>query len=256
MRVLLIADVCNPGWSSLPSVAYNTARAIANHVDVVVVTHIRNRENIEKVGFGRARVMYVDNEYIARPIWKLGSFLRGGPESALTAMIAFSYPSTLAFEWEVWKLVRDQLNRGEFDVVHRISPMSPTLPSPMASWSPIPFVLGPLNGGLKWLPTFKEELAREREWLTHVRDVYRALPYYRSTYRKSKAVLAAFQHTIDDLPSYARAKAINFPEVGIDPELFNKISTRPARRQKTILFAGRLVPYKLPELVVRAFADR
>jgi len=125
----------------------------------------------------------------------------------------------------------------------------------MAAWSPVPFVLGPLNGGLKWPAAFRQELAREREWLTYVRDLYRMLPYQRSTYRRSAALLAAFDHTINDLPTLNQHNAINFPEIGIDPEVFDQVVERPVRETKTILFVGRLVPYKLPQLVVQAFGD-
>ena len=45
------ADDCNPEWPSLPLVGYKAARAIADHADVVVATHVRNRDSIEKVGF-------------------------------------------------------------------------------------------------------------------------------------------------------------------------------------------------------------
>lgn len=256
MRVLILADDCNPEWPSLPVVGYKAARAIAEHADVVVATHTRNRENIEKVGFGRARVRYVDSEYIARPMFKFARWLRGGTATAWTTAMAMAYPGYLAFEWEVWKATRDELRRGEFDLVHRLTPMSPTLPSPIARWSPIPFILGPLNGGLRWPPAFRKELVREGEWLSYVRNAYRALPYQRSTYRKCSAVLAAFRHTIDDLPRHAQAKVIEFPEVGIDPEVFNQIAERPVRKRKTILFVGRFVPYKLPQIVVRAFAER
>jgi glycosyltransferase involved in cell wall biosynthesis len=256
MRVLVLADDCNPGWASLPAVGYNAIRAIAEHADVVVATHVRNRENIEKAGFGRAKVRYIDNEYIARPMFKIAKFLRGGTQAAWTTAIALAYPSYLAFEWAAWKATRDELRRGEFDVVHRITPMSPTLPSIMAKLSPVPFVLGPLNGGLKWPSAFREELTREREWLSYVRTAHRLLPFHVSTYRKSSAILAAFQHTIDDLPISARLKTIEFPEVGIDPRSFSQIAKRPPHKQKTILFVGRLVPYKLPQLVVHAFADR
>jgi glycosyltransferase involved in cell wall biosynthesis len=255
MRVLILADDCNPEWPSLPVVGYKAARAIAEHADVVVATHIRNRGNIAKIGLGRAKVRYLDSEYVARPMSKFANLLRGGKDSAWTTAIALAYPSYLAFEWEAWKTFRDELHRGEFEVVHRITPMSPTLPSPMAKWSPVPFVLGPINGGLKWPGAFREELMREREWLSYVRAAHRLLPYQSATYRKSRAVLAAFRHTINDLPMYARDKAIEFPEVGIDPEIFSQIVERPAREVKTILFVGRLVPYKLPQLLVRAFAD-
>jgi glycosyltransferase involved in cell wall biosynthesis len=256
MRVLILADDCNPEWPSLPVVGYKAARAIAEYADVVVATHIRNFENIEKVGFGRAKVRYVDSEYIARPMWKFARFMRGGLDTAWTTAVALAYPGYLAFEWEVWKATRDELRRGEFDLVHRVTPMSPTLPSPIAKWSPVPFVLGPINGGLKWPPAFREELAREREWLSYVRNVYRAFPYHSSTYSKSRAVLAAFRHTIDDLPPSAQSKVIEFPEIGIDPEIFDQLAERPPRKVKTILFVGRLVPYKLPQLVVQAFVNR
>lgn len=38
MRILIIADDCNPEWASLPLVGYKAARAIADQADVVVVT--------------------------------------------------------------------------------------------------------------------------------------------------------------------------------------------------------------------------
>jgi glycosyltransferase involved in cell wall biosynthesis len=126
----------------------------------------------------------------------------------------------------------------------------------MASWSPVPVVIGPLNGGLQWPAQFKEELAREREWLSYLRRAYRVLPYVQSTYRRASAVLAAFQHTGDDLPQSARNKVIDFPEVGVDPAIFKQVAPRTEKRQKVILFVGRLVPYKLPQVLVRAFAER
>jgi hypothetical protein len=58
-------------------------------------------------------------------------------------------------------------------------------------------------------------------WLSHVRNAYRVLPYQGSTYRKSAAILAAFRHTIENLPKYARVNVIDFPEVGVDPQVFN-----------------------------------
>jgi glycosyltransferase involved in cell wall biosynthesis len=256
MRVLILADDCNPEWPSLPVVGYNAARAIADHADVVVATHVRNRQNLTKVGFGRAQVRYIDNEYIARPMFKFATRMRGGTATAWTTAVALAYPSYLAFEWEVWKAFRDELRRGEFDLVHRITPMSPTLPSPMATWSRVPFILGPINGGLMWPPEFRDELMREREWLSFFRNAYRWMPYRNATIRNARAILAAFQHTIDDLPATAHAKTINFPEVGIDPSVFEKGVDRAQRREKTILFAGRFVPYKLPQIVVKAFAER
>jgi glycosyltransferase involved in cell wall biosynthesis len=255
VRVLILAHDCNPEWPSLPVVGYKTARAIAELADVVVITHIRNRQNIEKVGLGKAQVRYINDEKISGPLLRLEYFLRGGSDLGWTITVAMGYPRNLSFEWQAWKATRSELRHGRFDVVHRLTPMSPATPSPFASWSPVPFIIGPLNGGLKWPPEFRNERAREREWLSYLRDLYRLLPYSGSTFRKSAAILAAFRHTMSDLPKDAQSKVINFPEVGVDPAIFDKVSERPAGRQKTIITAGRLVPYKVHEILVRAFAN-
>jgi glycosyltransferase involved in cell wall biosynthesis len=257
MRPLILADSCNPEWPSLPVVGFKTVRAIANHCDALVVTQIRNKPNLVKHGMGKADVMFIDTEAIAAPIHKLSTKIRGGSATGWTTAVAFAYPMYIAFETAIWRKLRRDICNGRFDLIHRLTPMSPTTPSPMASWSPVPFVLGPINGGLPWPPQFKAELRREREWLSHVRSFHRLLPYYKSTYRDSAAILAAFEHTRRDLAPAAADRVIDFPEVGVDPEQFapKPRQAHPPKRL-TAVFAGRLVPYKLPEVAVRAFAEQ
>jgi glycosyltransferase involved in cell wall biosynthesis len=254
IRVLLLADSCNPDWVSLPAVAYKACRAIAELADVVLVTNRRNQPAISRVGCGRASVVYVDNETVASPLYRLGKILRGGDSVAWTTNVALLYPSYLAFEWHVWRRFRSELAAGAFDVVHRLTPMSPTIPSPMATWSPVPFVLGPLNGGLPWPASYRRELRREREHLTFFRAAFRLLPYHRSTYARARVILAAFPHTIDDLPRLSRGSALDFPEVGVDSALFHPPDRERADGRLTFLFAGRLVPYKCADVLIEAFA--
>ncbi|RTL70958.1 MAG: glycosyltransferase family 1 protein [Hyphomicrobiales bacterium] len=252
-KVLALCEDCNPEWPSLPVVGYKYAAALSRRVDITVVTQIRNKPNIEKHGFADAKVVYLDTEHVAAGMYKLSTFLRRGNSTGWTIQMAMSYPSYLAFEFAAYKHFKQDLRAGAFDVVHRLTPMSPTLPSPMASLSDVPFVLGPLNGNLPWPAHFTQELRREREWLAHLRNAYRLLPFYRSTYAKSRAILAAFDHTVKDIAPRHQDRVINFPEVGIDPGLFS-MPERPVREQQTVLFAGRLVPYKLPDVPVLAFA--
>jgi glycosyltransferase involved in cell wall biosynthesis len=249
-----LADDCNPDWPSLPAVAYKACKAIGQRIEAVVATHVRNEPAIAREGMGRCEVVYINNEYIARPIDRLTQILRGGSNVGWTTNVAMRYLPYLAFEREVWKRFKTELNEGRFDVVHRITPMSPTLPSPMAKWSPVPFVIGPLNGGLKWPPGFARELWREREWMTYVRGAYRLLPFYRATKTQSAAILAAFPHTIADLPEQTHDRVIDFPEVGIDPELFSAPLERSPGSTLTILYVGRLVPYKCPDVLLLALA--
>jgi len=254
LRVLLLADSCNPDWVSLPAVAYKAARALAELADVVLVTNARNEPALSRQGCGRARVVYIDNEVLSAPLYRLGKFLRGGNSLGWTTNVALLYPSYLFFEWLVWRRFRAELTAGAFDVVHRLTPMSPTIPSPMAKWSPVPFVLGPLNGGLPWPAAYRRELCREREYLSFLRAAFRLLPYHRSTYARARVILAAFRHTLADLPPRAGLAALGFPEVGIDPELFHPPSRERTGGRLTFLFAGRFVPYKCADVLITAFA--
>ncbi|MBN3926973.1 glycosyltransferase [Nostoc sp. NMS4] len=253
IRVLILADDCNPDWHSLPALVYTFICTLAKYVDVVVVTQIRNKPNIEREEMGKAEVVYLDTEKIAAPIYKLATFLSGDFNKAMTLKVALSYPSTLAFEWAVWRRFRQDLQNGRFDIVHRLSPMSPTIPSPIAKWSPVPFVLGPILGGLPWPKHFKAEMNREGEWMNYFREIHRWLPFYQSTYAHAAAILAAYDHTISDVPDFAKPRTINFSEGGVDPIKFI-MPVRHKKEQMTVLFVGRLVPFKMPEVLIRSFA--
>lgn len=256
-RVLLLAENCNPEWPSLPIVGYKYARALARVADVTIATHIRNRENIEKAGEMLDRFHYIDNEWIARRMYQLSTFLRGGNEVAWSTNQIMAYPPYVAFEKQVLKEFKPLLDKGDFDLVHRITPMSPTLPSYLSGRTKQPFLIGPLNGNLDWPTAFDTEQKREREGLRKLRGAYRYLPFAQSTFRNAACIMAAFQHTIDDLPAGCLDKVVPFPEVGFDPTVFHSDGRQKpfcGTGPKRFLFAGRLVPYKVPEAAVRAFA--
>lgn len=256
-RILILADEFNPEWPSLPIVAYKYALELAKHCDIIVATHVRNKANLEKAK-PNLNIVYIDNEAIAAPMYKLAKLLRGGEEVGWSTSMIMNYLPYLAFERGVWKHFKTQLLAGEFDIVHRITPMSPTMPSYIAHKSPVPFVIGPLNGNLDWPTAFAAEQAREKEKLRKLRNLYKYLPYARSTYDDAACVLTAFSHTRADLTRVPDARTVMFPEIGFDPEIFHDAETKPAGQRGgnkvRFMFAGRLVPYKLPELPLHAFA--
>ncbi|MEM9422895.1 MAG: glycosyltransferase family 4 protein [Pseudomonadota bacterium] len=257
LKTLILAEDCNPEWPSLPIVGYKYARALAKLNDATIVTQVRNRAFIEKAGELGDRVVYIDTEWVAAPMNKLSQWLRGGSERAWSTNQIMSYLPYVAFERAAFRKFRDQLNAGHFDVVHRITPMSPSMPSYMAGRSKQPFVIGPLNGSLDWPAEFATEQKREGEGLRKLRALYRYMPYSTSTYTKSDAILASFQHTIDDLKRARQDRIISFPEIAFDPDIFHSKGRKTpfaGSAPKRFLFAGRLVPVKVTEAAVRAFA--
>lgn len=262
--VLVLASECNPEWPSLPVVGYKYAVELSTVCDVVVVTQVRNKENILKLhpDAGEQQkgqplsFVFIDTEYIAAPLHKLSKFLRGGDEVAWSTNMIMSYLPYVEFERQAWKAFGKSLRDWEFDIIHRITPMSPTMPSFMAGRGPQPFVLGPLNGNLDWPVAFSAEQKREKEGIRKLRKFYKYLPFARRTFSKASAVLASFQHTINDLDTVPSDRIVMFPEVGYDDKIFYPPQTPPKRdRPMRFLFVGRLVPYKLPEVAVRAFLD-
>lgn len=257
-RVLILCEHCNPEWPSLPVVGYKYARALADEAEVTIVTHIRNKENIDKAGEITDKVAYIDNEWLAGPMYRLAGWLRGGSEVAWSTSQMMAYLPYLAFERQALQRFRPELAAGRFDLVHRLTPMSPTLPSYVAGRTAQPFILGPLNGSLDWPQAFRSEQKREKEMLRKLRGAYRYMPFSRSTYRGSACILAAFRHTIDNLPNADPARVVSFPEIGFDPAIFHSEDRVPALSgpgPKRFLYAGRLVPYKVPEVAIRAFAE-
>jgi hypothetical protein len=69
-------------------------------------------------------------------LYKLAVALRGGKNVGWTLQMAINYLSYLFFEWKVWNLFKDDLKQGKFDILHRITPMTPTIPSDrnLAGW--------------------------------------------------------------------------------------------------------------------------
>lgn len=257
LRPLLIAESCNPEMISVPLVGYAQARAMAELADAHVVTHVRNREALTKVGWREgADFTCIDTELASRWAWQLGEALCGRGKG-WTLQAALYLPTYYYFEHLLWQALGRRIEAGEFDLVHRLVPLSPTIPSIIAGRcrrAGVPFVLGPINGGVPWPKHFDSARRKEREWLSYVRGLYQLLPGYRSMRRDASAILIASRDTWKQMPRQYHDRCIYLPENGIDPSRFNLQRTHQAKRPIKVVFVGRLVPYKGPDMLIEAAA--
>lgn len=71
IRVLLVAEHCNPDWSSLALVGWNHSQALACVADTHLVTQVRNRPNILKAGLVEGRdFTAIDSDLVEKPfVW-------------------------------------------------------------------------------------------------------------------------------------------------------------------------------------------
>src|SRR5208283_734679 len=250
----LVPD-CNPYGVSMPYVTYSHAAALAQLHDVSLVIGSPSEERVR-----RAKAPFRTIEVVRMPLletiyaWSLRRIFKYNFDTQ--ALTAFGYPFSLAFEWRAWRQLRCRILAGEFDVVLRLMPMTPVLPSPLAFFlrkGPIPFVIGPLNGGLPWPPGFSQ-LENQKEWVANLRNLYRYLPFAHSTYRYARAIIAASSQTCAEFASY-RDKLFFVPEPGIARSLcFGDPRNAEPGAKLELIFVGALVPRKACDLALRAAA--
>jgi glycosyltransferase involved in cell wall biosynthesis len=255
LRILLLAPYCNPEQVSMPYVSYSHAAALAQLHDVALVIGSPTEDPVR-----RAKAPFRTIEVVRMPLlertyaWSLRRIFKYNYDTQV--LTAFGYPFSLAFEWHAWRQLRRRIFAGEFDVVLRIMPMTPVLPSPFAFFlrnGPIPFVIGPLNGGLPWPPGFSQ-LENQKEWVSKLRKLYRYMPFARATYRYAAAIIAASSQTYAEFSAY-RDKLFFVPEPGISRSLCSGDSRSPKPGAKLdLIFVGGLVPRKACDLALRAAA--
>jgi glycosyltransferase involved in cell wall biosynthesis len=261
LRILLLAELCSPRLPSVPLEAYALARALSERddIEITLVSQVRSREVLESDPIAnKVDLHFIDTEFIGRPLWQLGQFLRGGSQLSWTTAVAVAWPAYMIFERMVYRRFRDKLRAHSFDLIHRISPISPTMGSPLAGMTEVPMLIGPLNGGLPWPAEYPNLRRKEREWLVPLRGLYRYLPYHRSTYRHIRGVIAGSWHTATEIPAWYRGRRYYVPENAVDPEripLSKGWWPREAGSRFRFVTVGRLVPYKGFDLVLQALAQ-
>ena len=205
LHILVLGPDCNPEGVSIPYVTYSHAAALAQKQDVSLVV----RSTVEDL-VRRGKAPFRSIEVVRMPLleriyaWGFRKIFKSN--FASQAVTAFGYPFHLAFEWFAWRQLRHRILAGEFDVVLRVVPMTAVLPSPFAFFlrkGPIPFVIGPINGGLPFVEGFSQA-ANQREWISSLRNLYRFLPFARSTYRNAAAIIAASSQTYAEFAAVSR----------------------------------------------------
>jgi glycosyltransferase involved in cell wall biosynthesis len=258
LRVLVIAEAANPEWTSVPLVGWSHYRALSEIVDVHLVTQVRNRAAVMAAGLREGTdFTSIDSEMVAAPLYKLATFLRRGTDRAWTIDTAIAALSYYYFEQMVWNRFFNGKSNIQYNLVHRITPLSPTTPSILAKRLraiDIPFIVGPLNGGVPWPKEFYSTRKKEGEWLSSVRDIYKLLPSYRETREYANAIIIGSKDTWGQYVGEYKSKLIYMPENAINLKHFGKV-----RREKSSIlkaaFVGRLVPYKGCDMVISAICE-
>ncbi len=255
LRILVLAPDANPESISVCLVTYLHAEALAQLHTVTLVGRSWHDKALR-----RTQGHFHAVETITIPLldsifaWCLHRIFKNNFRS--TVLTAFNYPFAIAFEWCAWRRMRTRLTTGEFDIVLRLSPVTSVIPSVFPFFlrgCPIPFMIGPINGGLPWPQGFSQA-DNQKSWFDSLRNLYRFLPFAKSTYRRAAAIIAGSSQTYAEFAGY-RDKLFFVPENGVSRSLCSGRSRHSRSDGKlALIFVGDLVPFKACDLALRAAA--
>jgi glycosyltransferase involved in cell wall biosynthesis len=254
LRILVLAPDCNPDSVCGPLISYSQAAALAQLHDVTLLIRSPYERLVTRRGGPFRAIEVVRMPRIERIYsWTLRRIFKNNYRNQLWT--AFGYPLSVAFEWFGWRQMRNRITAGEFDAVLRLLPITAVLPSPFAFFlrnGAIPFVIGPINGGLPWPEGFSQA-DNQKQWISGLRKAYRLLPFARSTYRRAAAIIAGSSHTYAEFAAYGD-KLFFLPENGISESLCGAQRDKQVSGKLELIFVGGLVPYKACDLALRAAA--
>jgi glycosyltransferase involved in cell wall biosynthesis len=255
LRILALAPDANPESISTSLVCYRHAEALAQLHSVTLVIRSGNEAAVSRAQAPFHAVEAISHPWLDRIVaWSLRRLFKNNRHNR--AVTPFLYPFAIAFEWRAWRRLRSRIKAGQFDVVLRLSPINTVMPSAfsflMRNCS-IPFVVGPINGGLPWPHGFSQA-DNQRAGIDKLRNLYRFLPFARSAYRRGAAIIAGSSKTYAEFPAY-REKIFFVPENGVSSSLCAGSSRTPQPDDRLeLIFLGALVPYKACDLALRAAA--
>jgi glycosyltransferase involved in cell wall biosynthesis len=255
LRVLLLAPDANPESISLALEGYSHSAALAQLHDVTLVVRSCNEDVLRRAQAPFHSIVGIKMPWLDRIYaWSLRWIFRNNFHSR--ALTPFLYPFSIAFEWHAWRRLRKGILAGEFDVAFRLLPANPVLPSAFPYFlrnSSVPFVIGPLNGGLPWPKGFSQA-DKQKSWIDSLRNVYRFMPFARSTFRRAAAIIAGSSQTYAEFSEY-RDKLFFVAENGVSSSICSaKLRRHKEDSKLRLIFLGALVPYKACDLALRAAA--
>jgi len=248
MKVVVCAYACEPDRGSDPGVGWNWVRQIARFNEVWVITRSNNRHTIEKhvskFPIQGVHFCYFDYPYWTR-FWKKGE--RG--------IHLYYYLWILGAYLFARRLHRDI----GFDLAHHITFPVDWMPSFMCLL-PVPFVWGPIGGGVHSFPrNFLKEMGIRN--LSHevIRFLYQNWgfyldPFVRLTRRRASKILVSTKGCAKSLPKFLSHKTLVVSRIGIsDKEKFEP-GPNGSGDVFRVFSTGRLVPWKGYSLAIRAFS--
>jgi glycosyltransferase involved in cell wall biosynthesis len=256
LKVLLIIEQCNPEAASVPLVGYKFYQAISKLVDATLVTHERNKTPLSRLK-EHSNITYIAESELTKKYFPIVGRLTMKGKNNWPLANVLGYPVYAEFDRQVYQTFKDPIQRGDYDLVHAITPMQPRFPFKIVkACDRTPVAIGPVNGGVPFPAGFEEVARQEFAYLNFFRAIGRALiPDYAATYKKADKILAGSTYTLNlvkDMFAIPDNRIELFYENGIASSFLTESKTVSKDGKINLLFVGRLVPYKCADILIES----
>jgi glycosyltransferase involved in cell wall biosynthesis len=252
--MLLVAYQCGPGMGSVSQIGWHWFTGMAPRCELTLVTHVRNRSAIEAApdSPAQARVIYIDTEWFAGPLYRFAKWLFPRSEHAVFMVSQIDW---FVFDAVALRTLRRERRSGApWQVLHLVTPVTVSAPTRLHKLG-LPVIRGPLNSGLSTPPGFEKVMAQESVGLAKLRVFPQILEALTGSLRHSQVVLTATRATRAAIPANAQHRAVAMLENAVDPTRFAPTPLPPAAgpgQPLRLSFVGRLISVKALPLLLRA----
>lgn len=280
-RLLLSAYQCGPGMGSVSQIGWHWYSRLARRLPVTLLTHSRNRAAIDAAGgpVGESRILYVDTEWFAGPLYRFASRIFRSSEHAVFLVSSLDF---YVYDRDALRIARKEALDGmAWDLVHAPTPVSPLAATRLHRLG-LPVVLGPWNGNLGLPPGFRDILRKDSAWLYPIRHLGRLFDAILGGTRHASVLLTATKSTTAGIPTRYHHLCVPMLENGVELETFTAAPWPAAPRSAPkdvpkdapgikssveasveagfdveplrLVFVGRLVPFKGVGMLIDAVA--
>jgi len=254
MKILLVADNCSRKMGGEAILPYHYFRLLPTRGHSVgLIVHSRNRQELEQLFPGDARIQYIEETGLQTFLWKVGTALpRRLAEVTIGVLLQASTDRRMR------ALARRRVAEEGFEVVHQVIPVSPRSPSKLRKLG-APVVIGPMNGGMSFPPAFRQATSPvERAAYAVAKSLSRAANWFSPGKREAALLLVANARTEAALRQVVSGspRIQTLVENAVDFRLWTPAAADPGpdTGRADFVFVGRLVDWKAVDLALEALA--
>ena len=252
MRICIVAEHASArfgGEAILPLHYFRLLRS--RGIESWLVVHSRTRSELAEL-FPQDidRILFVPDLWIHKLIFFLSLHLPRRLSEATLGLL-----NQLITQFCQRAIVRQLIINKQIDVIHQPIPVGPRFPSMLFGLG-VPRVVGPLNGGMEYPPSFRNSESRLTQAAIAFIRLFSDLANTLLPGKKhADVVLVANDRTRRALPSGIRGTVIEMVDNGIDFDMWQGSPCESESKIPRFVYLGRLVDLKAVDIVIRSLEN-